>query len=281
MKGESLIDEAQRAQFERDGFLLLPGFYDVARDIEPIQRGIHQIIGLLIAKHALPIARAPFQADQFDDGFTALIAHDRRLGGEVYDAVKQIPAFSRLISSERNERLFGELRGTDAVGIAAGGSGVRIDNPGEKQFQAGWHQEYPFQLRSLDGIVFWSPLVPITPDLGPVQIATGSHREGAVPMSSRDRTLARTGAYGYNIVDAEERVARYPRARPLTKPGDLLVMDFLVLHASGDNTATRSRWSMQSRLFNFAEPTGLRHGWRGSFAAGVDLRSVHPELVID
>ena len=49
---------------------------------------------------------------------------------------------------------------------------------------------------------------------------------------------------------------------------DLLIMDFLTLHASGHNTSRRSRWSMQSRLFNFREPTGVSHAWRGSYAAG-------------
>ena len=58
-------------------------------------------------------------------------------------------------------------------------------------------------------------------------------------------------------------------------------MDFLVLHASGENVSERARWSMQFRYFNFDEPTGLRHGWKGAYAAGVDFRSVHPELCAD
>jgi hypothetical protein len=37
---------------------------------------------------------------------------------------------------------------------------------------------------------------------------------------------------------------------------------------------------MQFRYFNFLEPTGQSHGWKGSFAAGVDFASIHPELVV-
>ncbi|MEG2942015.1 MAG: hypothetical protein RR969_10620 [Thermomonas sp.] len=64
-------------------------------------------------------------------------------------------------------------------------------------------------------------------------------------------------------------------------PGDLVLVDFLTLHASGANTSRRSRWSMQFRYFNFDEAVGMSHGWKGSFAAGVDFRSIHPELCAD
>jgi len=38
---------------------------------------------------------------------------------------------------------------------------------------------------------------------------------------------------------------------------------------------------MQFRYFDFSEPTGMAHGWKGSFAAGVDFKKIHPELCVD
>ena len=35
----------QREHFRSEGWLLLRGFYDLAGDIEPVQRGIHAVIG--------------------------------------------------------------------------------------------------------------------------------------------------------------------------------------------------------------------------------------------
>ena len=96
----------------------------------------------------------PFEAANFDAGFQELIAHDRTLGGRVYDAVKQIPDFMRLVSSEKHEAVVRQLRGTEAPAIVAGGYGIRIDNPNEEKFRAGWHQDYPAQIRGLDGLVF-------------------------------------------------------------------------------------------------------------------------------
>lgn len=278
MMSKSLLSAAQCETFLRDGVLVIPGFYDLERDILPIQRGVYDIIGLVIDKYRVPIQQAPFSPATFDSGYQALIAANRSYGGEVYDAVKQIPAFVRLVAHPLHDQLFCELRGKQALpGVAAGGYGIRIDNPGEDRFRANWHQEYPAQLRSLDGLVYWSPLVMVDEALGPVRFCLGSHHDGLVPVHSIEQD-GKKGAYALTLQDEQARITRYPQVAPLTNPGDLVVVDFLVLHASGHNRAQRSRWSMQLRYFNFNEPTGRQHGWKGSFAAGANFLEIHPEL---
>jgi hypothetical protein len=277
-----LLTPTQKRRFSRDGYLLLRRFYSLRRDILPIQRAVHAIIGLVIRRHGLPIRQRPFGPERFDSGYQDLIAANRAAGGEVYDAVKQIPAYIRLVADPRHERLLAELRRGGEPGIAAGGYGIRIDNPREERYRAPWHQEYPAQLRSLDGLVLWSPLVALTPELGPVHICVGSHRLGPLPVHTRDPANPdKAGAYALILKDEARLVAGFEQAAPLAAPGDLLILDFLTLHASGHNNASRSRWSMQMRLFNFREPTGMRIGWKGSFAAGVDFRKIHPELCVD
>lgn len=277
---QPLLSESQRRAFERDGVLVLPGFYDLEKDILPIQRSIYDIIGLVLDKYRVAVERAPFSAETFDSGYQALIATNRAYGGEVYDAVKQIPAFVRLVAHPGHDLLLRELRGTESIpGVAAGGYGIRIDNPGEDRFRAHWHQEYPAQLRSLDGLVYWSPLLAVSEEMGPVRFCLGSHHLGPIPVTSQNEG-GRSAAYALVLHQEAERIAPFVQIAPLTRPGDLVVVDFLVLHASGYNRAQRSRWSMQLRYFNFSEPTGRAHGWKGSYAAGVDFRTVHPELFI-
>jgi len=43
-----LTDE-QLASFARDGFAVLPGFYEGA-EVEPVQRGVYLLIGLVMKK---------------------------------------------------------------------------------------------------------------------------------------------------------------------------------------------------------------------------------------
>lgn len=282
MNHEKMLTDTQVAEFHRNGVLVLNSFYDLERDIRPIQKAIYEIIGLVIANYDLPIRRPVFSPECFDAGFQQLIAANRAYGSEVYDAVKQIPAFIRLVGHPVHERLFRELRPGSSPAVAAGGYGIRIDNPNEDRFRANWHQEYPAQLRSLDGLVYWSPLVPVTEELGPVEFCPGSQVEGAIPVYTRDKNNPeKSGAYSLTLKDEENLLKKYPHVNPLTNPGDLVIVDFLVLHASGYNRSERSRWSIQLRYFNFAEPTGRAHGWKGSYAAGVDFRKVHPELCAD
>ena len=277
-----LLNPEQVRQFHRDGFLILPGFYDCARDIEPIQRGIHALIGIMLSKHLPQKEHAPFQPETFDDGYLELIRLDRAIGSVIYDAIKQIPGFMRLVGHPGHERLLRQLRGTDQPGVAAGGYGIRIDNPGEEKFRANWHQDYLGQLRSLDGLVFWSSLVTLTEDMGPLQIAVGSHKDGIAPVLTRDPdNPEKTGAYALRLHQEKERLSRYEQVRGLVAVGDLIVIDFLNLHASGYNRSNRSRWTTQIRYFNFLEPTGQRISWAGAFAAGNKIGDIHPEAIAD
>ncbi len=269
---------AEAAQFTRDGYAIIRGFYDRKTQIDPIRESARRIVAALCAKYGVDAPTAT--ADEaMGPGYRKLIGTNRAWGGEVYDAVKQIPAFMRLVTDAANDDLFRQLRPGSDPGIAAGGYGIRIDNPGEDKFRAPWHQEFPAQLRSRDGVVFWSPLVSVTPDLGPVELAVGSQAEGMVPVWKDDGGIGKSGAYALRLDREAERLARYPHAAPVTEPGDLIVMDFLTLHQSGENVSDRPRWSMQWRMFNYADPIGVKLSWRGSFAAGQSFETVLPELV--
>lgn len=275
---DAALADSHRYEFDAKGYTVVPGFYDPVADIAPIQEGIRKILELSCRKYGVE-APTETAADAMGLAYPRLIAKNRAWGGEIYDAVKQIPAFMRLVTAVRNDETFKALRPGSIPGIAAGGYGMRIDNPGEEKFRAQWHQEFPSQLRSVDGIIFWTPLLPVSADMGPVQIAEGSQAEGLVPVYEHDGGAGKTGAYALYLDGAEERLARYKVVAPLTTPGDLVLMDFLTLHQSGHNVSKTPRWSIQFRYFNFADPLGVRIGWKGSFAAGVNFADVLPELV--
>ncbi len=273
------LTATQVADYERDGFLVLRDFYDQREDIEPIQRSIYDIIGLVIRRHRLPIEHVAFTARAFASGFLELVQIERKYGSEVYDLVKMIPALVRLAAAEKNEMVVRQLCRTCMPGFIGRGYGIRIDIPNETRFRALWHQEYLFQLRSLDGINFWTPLLPITPDLGPVIFALGSHRDGIHPVRSGD--TSRPGAYALTLDQEDELVGRYPHVAPLSSPGDLIVLDFRTLHASGFNVSNQPRWSMQTRFFNFLDPMAIQIGWKGSVADGIRFQDIHPEFFIN
>src|ERR1700692_444733 len=103
---KNLLTQEQIEEFNREGVLIIKNFYDLRNEIEPIQFGIWKIISLLIEKYELPISTKPFSPETFDHGYQEVIASNRKYGGVIYDAVKQIPAFMRLFSLQKNEIIF-------------------------------------------------------------------------------------------------------------------------------------------------------------------------------
>ena len=158
-------------------------------------------------------------------------------------------------------------------GIAGQGFGIRMNIPGEKKFLANWHQDYSSQLRSLNGVVFWSPLVEMNNTLGPVKILVGSHREGLLPVYSDN------SAYGLVIQNEKKIIKKHQIISPLTKPGDLILMDYLTVHSSGKNLSNNILWSMQFRFFDYLEPSGILHGWKGNSLNNINFKNIHPKMI--
>lgn len=278
----NVLSAEQNEAFRKDGVLLLKGFYNIEEEIIPIQKAIYNIIGLYIKKYDLEIERQPFQPENFDDGLQQILKINRQYASEIYDTVKQIPAFIRLVANPKHEKILQQIFDTEIPGIAAAGYGIRIDHPREDKFRASWHQEFLSQLRSMEGIVCWSPLRSVTEDLGPVKICPGSHVEGVLKVSTTDPDNPnKSGAYALRLIDEEKYLAKYEVIAPLTEPGDLVLLDWHVLHCSGKNISNKSRWSMQMRYFNFDNDLGSRINWCGSFSAGVDVKSILPEYFVD
>ncbi len=276
------ISDEMHERFNREGYLLIPGFYDLEEEIAPIQKHIHKILGIQLTKHGIAVEQSEFSPESFDAGYLDLIAKDRKIGSVVYDAVKHIPSFVRLASSVKHDQLMMRLRDTDMPGVPYGGFGIRIDNPFEEKFRANWHQDYPYQRGSLDGLVFWSPLVPVTPEIGPLQLAVASHLDGLRTITTKNPDGGqKPGIYSHRLYNEEEILSNYEIVHAIMNPGDLLVVDYQALHASGFNRGGRSRWSMQLRYFNYRENTGQGYDWAGGVAAGYDLGEIHPGLVVD
>lgn len=275
-----MITNEQIAEFHKNGVLVIPNFYNYEEEIKPIQKNIYDIIDIIIEKYNLNIKRKPFNGENFDNGIMKILEKDRKYISELYDAIKHSVPLVRLLSSDKNELLSKCLLKSDLIGIASKGYGIRIDLPKEEQYRSFWHQEYPAQLRSLKGLVFWTPLVTIKEKLGPVEVCVGSHKEGILPVFKTSESN-RQNAYTLKIYDEISFVKKYTKNSPLTKPSDLIIIDWLVLHQSGYNVSKKPRWSIQMRYFDYNEPLGKKISWKGSFAEGVNFEEIHPNLLIE
>lgn len=97
-------------------------------------------------------------------------------------------------------------------------------------------------------------------------------------MVNDEGGMGRSATHPLRLENEAGLVAKYKSVAPLSKPGDLILMDFLTLYQSGRNSAHMPSWLMQLRYLKCAYPVGRKIGCQGSFATGVDIASVLPEL---
>ncbi|HEX3551142.1 MAG TPA: phytanoyl-CoA dioxygenase family protein [Candidatus Elarobacter sp.] len=272
----TLDDEAALWTFQRDGFVVLRGLLDIEGDIRPLQRDLAglmaRVAGIVGAAHV-----ASEDPDAFDRGFIELVARDPRASGLVYDMAKALVPFRRLCVHDRIVSAFLALRAAQLCGAADQMCGVRIDRP-DNGFRSPWHQEFPSLFRSLDGITFWTPLTPMTEEMGPMLLAAGSHRDGIHRIDAGEGTEAEMASGGYanfRIENEEAVLARHEVVAPLIAMGDVVALDFRTLHRSGVNRSQRTRWSAQMRLMSFDDPVGADLGWTGGIKSGKTVRDIN------
>ena len=265
---------AEEIAFYREhGYVYLEGFYDYETEIKPIQEDIFRLIGILAEQYDIPLGTRRFSSETFDQGLQYLIKHHRPVVGVLYDAVKKLPNYVRLAAHPLHDIYGRALMGSRFVGFANRGYGIRMDNPDEGIYSTQLHQDYVSQLCSQRGIVTWSPLRDVTPNLGPVHMYPGSHACGIFPI-----VKTREGSQGLVVQGAEQIAARFSEVAPLVQIGDCVIMDALMLHKSGTNISSQTRWAMLSRYFDFTDTTGKAINWKGGLQEGNSFETIHPEL---
>ena len=275
-----IISSKEKSIFQSQGLVVLKNFYE-KDEIISVQKGLYDIIGQVALNFGFSNNRPFFKPDEFDIYFLDYLKKNRKFASIVYDQVKQIPEFLNLMSTSRHVEVFKQLRVNSFPLVASGGYGIRMDHPNEDKFRAFWHQEYPAQLRSINGIVFWSPLVNMSPEIGPVSFLPKSHLEGPLRVFQDfgDPDQSRVGAYTLRLSQEDALLEKYTSTAPILEIGDVVCVDYLTVHASGFNRSNRTRWSMQYRYFDMAHESGRAFNWQGSYAGGVNFSDIHPNLL--
>lgn len=102
------------------------------------------------------------------------------------------------------------------------------------------HQDYASTQGSLNSVVVWAPLAPISEDMGRLEVLPGSHLTGAQWTDIHDN-------FGMCPQDGD--------FVPLDlEVGDMVLFSTLLVHRSGNNTTdSRIRWSVNFRYSDLAD----------------------------
>jgi ectoine hydroxylase-related dioxygenase (phytanoyl-CoA dioxygenase family) len=228
------MDETQRDDWGRRGFVRIPQFADAAA-IAGMRDAVREIIreaddGRSIAPAYIMEEKKVLERE--GDGIASLPPEDRV--SKVFRVHRQIPVFHAFARNPALLALVASLLGRDLDCFL---SQYIFKLPGA--LGQPWHQDsfyFPFDRGPQVGI--WLALTDATLDNGPLWVLPGSHTERVHDVVADRREHAN---YAYvEIVDHDTSDA----IPVLMDAGDLLVFHSHLFHKSTDNTSSRSREAM-------------------------------------
>lgn len=131
------------------------------------------------------------------------------------------------------------------------------------------HQDWRSMQGSLDAVVLWLPLTPITADGHPVEFVAGSHKLGLLNTEPHPATP--------QVVDSritDEKFVPY-----YSDVGDVVAFSAFTVHrTSPKGQNPRLRMAVSFRYNNLSEPTFVERGYPIPYSYKYTLDVLHPEL---
>jgi hypothetical protein len=247
------------SSLRESGFCLIKDFIDTSQ----LQSEALTLSDLLIDHYHINRFEDD-SASRLSNNINSIASFDRTYLSHFYNAVKSLPSLAQIVASQLNLELLNELPPGDSkatiYGPVHGGAGIRINMPNEEQYLADWHQDFTTQMLSRSGFVFWIPLVHVDISMGPVILLEGSHKLGPKKImidTGREGSIA----YNYKIAGIDSIVNQYKQISLCSDPGDLLIMDYHLIHRSGYNRSNSPLISVQYRYACLSHSTALSYLW--------------------
>jgi ectoine hydroxylase-related dioxygenase (phytanoyl-CoA dioxygenase family) len=232
------MDEGQIAAFQRDGYLLLRGFFN-PDDVADITRWTEELASAPeeVGRHWVYREASLLNADDriiqrienfcpFHEGFDRLVRHGRLM--------------------ETVSRLFGEqaILFKEKINFKMpGGAGFKA----HQDQQAGWSTYAPLFITALVGIDA------STIENGCLEVASGWHKQGLLGEE-------------WKPLD-DQRIAEVGLKPVPTSPGDVLLFDSYVPHASAENMTGAARRILYLTYNRLSDGDQRERYYRDKFAA--------------
>jgi hypothetical protein len=268
---ENFSLDAVRELFTTYGAVFLPRFLP-EHDISLVTSHISELVRIQL-ELVSPAATRPSDYNYLVDGILELAARDRNKVGSVYDAAMKMLSVRALGLTEPVQELVRHVLSSNLLAMS-NNIIVRIDLKGEEERLFGWHQDYPYSMVSQHGAVVWTPLTPVTADVGPVQVLPYSHRNGIRKLTIDHRRHL-------NIRDDEYIDSLPPPVAFECVPGDVVLFNVLSLHRSSPNVSAIPRWSVTFRYCDMTDEHSLQRGWPTFYTQGRHFKDVYPELITE
>ena len=234
---------------------------------------ISEVVFAVAESHGVDLSSHPTLNEQFN----AICAHDRALGGMVYDCMRYHPLMQRMSTEPKIVEIACELLKPKRLFHVHDQLHFRIDRSGEDRFQLQWHQDYWFNNTSTRAVTVWIPLFETTVDMGPMQIIDGSHRDAT---KVRIDPKYKTNWDMNKLITLAEDIP-YEKGRCAPCPaGSAVFLNALTMQRSGRNDTSRNRFTIVLRYADLFDAELVKKRWKAGIMPGhVSLISQRPDLI--
>jgi hypothetical protein len=250
-------------------------------EIERFRRAFQVLVEAALHRYGVQ----PVASDDLDDAYRRLDATDAEASLALRGLGKDLVEYHRFLANEDLARALRALTGARDFQINYDQCLFRIDRPFEEEFAFDWHQDYPYNLLSVNAVTVWAPLTVITSDVGPMQAVPGSHTR-LLPVTV-DRSFENKSFAKHNTIRLAdyERLATEFEASCIEvvdiNPGDVVLMHSMLVHRSGRNRSNRCRWVVNPRFGELLDPEVVKRNWKSARAKSpFVIEEFHPEAVI-
>jgi ectoine hydroxylase-related dioxygenase (phytanoyl-CoA dioxygenase family) len=249
--------ERLRRAFEAFGVVVIKNL--LTKDKLSEQRAA---VNRLLAIRLQRLGHSPV-SDDIDDNLNALVDLDQRHAMDIIRAIKDSPFFYAILADAKLHEISRACLNCETLLSIHDIAQFRIDPPNHDERNFEWHQDFQYNVMSMNSATIWYPLKRVSEEMGPLVVVPGSHRtivpvemnfEGHKPGSGLMHTVLRFQ------VDEYEAERKAVVLCPIEE-GDVVVFHSLMLHRSSANRSNRSRWTVNPRFGDAADPAFADRGW--------------------
>lgn len=249
--------ERLRRAFETFGVVVVKNLITKEKLAEQ-RAAVNRLLAIKLQRLGLPLV-----SDDIDDNLNALVKIDQRHAMDIIRAIKDSPFFYAILADTKLHDVSRACLNCETLLSIHDIAQFRIDPPNHDERNFEWHQDFQYNVMSMNSATIWYPLKRVSAEMGPLVVVPGSHRTIVPVEMNFDGHKPGSGlmhAVLHFNVDEYEAERKAAVLCPIEE-GDAVVFHSLMLHRSSANRSNRSRWTVNPRFGDAADPAFADRGW--------------------
>tara|TARA_Y100000590_G_C15675602_1_gene997895 strand:+ start:592 stop:1407 length:816 start_codon:yes stop_codon:yes gene_type:complete len=247
----STLSQNEINDFNRDGFLIKRKCIEISKINNVIKTFFNLCANIDKNKFSHYSPENIFANDQFSKDLITFRKNSPKIFGAIYDTMQTTVSMQELGLNEIASNDISILLNTSKSNLMCFNYLFRMDPPFSNKNKLDWHQDFVSydQEDMSDGITAWFPLMNISGNIGPLKALVGSHKIGKVKNYAIKTEKIEANTSHKHEID-KSILNDFEEVHLPVNVGDAIYVSMNLLHASGDNTSKKIRFSGQGRYFN-------------------------------